>query len=96
MLEAVEGLADFRLDIAIARRELIAEDMQQGKLDLVGAVGIRRMDGRLDVGGVVEQDIEDIVAFMFVGADDLCIDGDMIGLCRKFCSGSHKEAVASV
>jgi hypothetical protein len=42
--------------------------MQQGKIDLVGAVGIRRMDGRLDVGRVVEEDIEDVVALMFNAA----------------------------
>ena len=53
--------------------------MQQGKIDLVGAVGLRRMDVWLDAGCVVEQDIEDIVTLMVVGADDLRIDGDMIG-----------------
>ena len=53
--------------------------MQQGKIDLVGAMRIGRMDIWLDVGGIVEQEIEDVVALMFVGADDLGIDGDMIG-----------------
>ena len=75
MLEAVEGLADLRLDIAIARRELIAEDMQQGKIDLVGAMRIRRMHVRLDLGAVVEQEIEHVVALMLVGADDLALTG---------------------
>ena len=79
MFEAVEGLADFRLDIPVAGGELIPEHMQEGKIHLVGTVRIGGMDLRLDVGGVVEQDIEDIVTLMFVGADDLRIDGDMIG-----------------
>jgi hypothetical protein len=44
MLEAIESLTDFRLNIAVPWSELIPEHMQQGKVDLVGAVGIRRMD----------------------------------------------------
>ena len=67
VLEAIEGLADFRLDIAVAWGELIAEHMQEGKIDLVGVVGIRRMDVWVDLHRVVEQAIEDIVALMFVG-----------------------------
>ena len=79
VLESHRGPPDFRLDIPVARRELIAKDMEERKIDLVGAVRIRGMDVRLDVGGIVEQEIEHIVALMFVGADDLGIDRDMIG-----------------
>jgi hypothetical protein len=33
----------------------------------------------LDIGGVVKQDIEHVVAFVLVCADDVGIDGDMVG-----------------
>jgi hypothetical protein len=70
VLEAIEGGPDFIIDIAVARRELITEQMQDGKIDRVGAVGIRRMHFGLDVGGIVEQDIKHIVAFMVVRANN--------------------------
>ena len=37
------------------------------------------MHVRLDLGAVVEQEIEDVVALMLVGADDRGIDGDVVG-----------------
>jgi hypothetical protein len=37
------------------------------------------MDFGLDVGGIIKQDIEHVVAFMVVGANDLRMDGDMVG-----------------
>jgi hypothetical protein len=38
--------------------------MQQREVDVVGAMGVGRVDRRQDVGGVVEQDIEDEVALV--------------------------------
>ena len=49
------------------------------KVDLVGAVGIGRMDVGLDIGCVIEQEVKHIVTFMVVRADDLRVDRDMIG-----------------
>src|SRR5438445_754381 len=58
MLETIEGLLDFRLDIPVARRELIAKHMEEGKIDLVGAVRVRRMDVWVDVRSIVEQEVK--------------------------------------
>ena len=33
----------------------------------------------LDIGGVIKQDIEHVVAFVLICADDVGIDGDMVG-----------------
>jgi len=44
MLEAIEGGLHFLREIAVAGRELIAKDMQEAKIDLVGTMGIRGMD----------------------------------------------------
>ena len=61
MLEAVKRGANGIIKIPVAGRKLIAEQVQDGEIDGVGAVGIGRMDFRLDVTGIVVQDIEDIV-----------------------------------
>src|SRR5262245_53320106 len=42
--EAVEGFADLVINIPVAWRELIAKHIEDGEVDLVGAVCIRRMD----------------------------------------------------
>src|SRR5262249_10889580 len=55
MLETIEGLGDLPLEIAVAWCELIPKHMQEGEIHLIGAVGVRRMDVWLDVGGVVEE-----------------------------------------
>ena len=60
-------------------RKLITKQIQDGEIDGVRAVGIGRMDFGLDVTGVVKQDVKDIMALMVVGADDLRIDGNVIG-----------------
>ena len=50
--------------------------MQQGEIDLIGTVRIGRMNLWLDIGGVVKQDIEHVVAFVLICADDVGIDGE--------------------
>ena len=57
----------------------IAEQVQDGEIDGVSAMGIGRMDFGLDVTGIVKQHIKDIMAFMVVRPDDFCVDGDVIG-----------------
>jgi hypothetical protein len=42
-------------------------------------VRIGRMNLWLDIGGVIKQDIEHVVAFVLICADDVRIDGDMVG-----------------
>ena len=44
---------DLLVQVAITRREAIAEDMQNPEVDLIRAVRICRMLFRLDSGGVV-------------------------------------------
>jgi len=78
MLESHQGV-HFLVQVAIARRELVAERMQNPEIDLVSAVGIGRMAIRFDLRGVVVKHVEDVVAFMFLSADGLRVDGDMIG-----------------
>ena len=64
MLEALEGGVDLLVEILVARRELAAKHVEEGKSDLVGAVCIGGMHVRLDVRGIVQQQIEHIVALM--------------------------------
>jgi hypothetical protein len=49
------------MQIAVPRGELIAEDVQDEKVHMVGAVGVCRMPFRLHVCGIVVQDIVDVV-----------------------------------
>jgi hypothetical protein len=79
MFEADQGSADFIVQILVAGRELVSEQMQKGEVDLIGAVRIRRMNLRLDVSGVVEQDVEHVMAFVLVSADDVGIDRNIVG-----------------
>lgn len=78
MFEAIQGGAHFLGQILVTWGELIAKQVENGKIDLVGAVGIGRMNGGVNVGRIIEKQIEDKVAFMFVGANDSGVDGNMI------------------
>ena len=49
--EADQGSADFIVQILVAGRELVSEQMQQGKIDFIGTVRIRRMNLRLARNG---------------------------------------------
>ena len=79
MLEAIKQGANGIIKVPVAGRKLIAEQVQNGEIDGVSAMGIGRMDFGLDVTGIVKQNIKDIMAFMIVRTDDSCIDGDVIG-----------------
>ena len=54
VFETVERVGDGVVNILETGRKLIAEQMQQGKVDLIGAVRIGGVNGRLNVGGVIE------------------------------------------
>ncbi len=79
VLKTIERRAKFLLDAFIARRELIAEHMQQRKIHLVGPVRVRGMHLRVNVRGIVEEQIEDKLALMIVGTDQIGVHRDMIG-----------------
>jgi hypothetical protein len=53
---------------------LIAEHGQYPEVDLVGSVGIGRVPFRLDIRGVVVQQVVHVMALVLVGADDLSVD----------------------
>ena len=38
MVESIEGLADFIIDIPVAWSKLISEQMKDGEIDLIGSV----------------------------------------------------------
>lgn len=67
------------MQITIARCELIAEDVKGPEIYLVGPVCIRRVAVRSDIRCVVVEQVENIVAFMFMGANDLRVDRHMVG-----------------
>ena len=79
VFEADQGSADFIVQILVAGRELVCEQIQQGKIDFIGTVRIGRMNLRLDVRRVVEQDVEHVMAFVLVCSDDVGIDRDVVG-----------------
>jgi len=64
VLEAVERGPDLVIEVPVPRRELIAKDVEEGEVDLVGAMGISRVHVRLNLGAVVEQEIEHVMALM--------------------------------
>ena len=78
-VEAIERRPQFLLDGFIARRELIAEEMEQRKIHLIGPVRVSGMHLRVNVRGIVEEQIEDKLALMIVGTDHLGVYRDMIG-----------------
>ena len=57
----------------------MTEDVQNGKIDLVGAMRISRMNFGLDIGRVIVEQIENIMAFMLIGSEDSGIDGNVVG-----------------
>src|SRR6266699_4604462 len=79
VFEAIERRAEFLLDGFIARCELIPEDVQQRKIHLVGPGRVRGMHLRMNVRGIVEEQIEDKLALMIVSTDQLGVDRDMVG-----------------
>ena len=78
MLEAVEGCTDFIENVPVARGELIAEDVEERKIDRVGPVRIRRMNRGLDIGRIVEQEVKHIVTLMLVCPNDFRVDRDVV------------------
>jgi hypothetical protein len=78
VFEANQGIR-FLVQVAVTWRETVAEHMQNPEIDLVGAVRIGRVSFGFDVGSVVVKQIEYIVALVLVGADDLGIDGHVVG-----------------
>jgi len=60
VLEAVQR-SHFAADVVVPRRELVTEECQDREIDFVGAVRVGRMDARLDVGGIVVQQIEHVM-----------------------------------
>src|SRR6266571_1764772 len=79
VLEAIERRAKFLLDCFIARRELIPKHMQQSKIHLVCPERVSGMHLRVNVRGIVEEQIEDKLALMIVGTDQISVHRDMIG-----------------
>ena len=70
MVESAQPALHLTLDVAVARREAVTKLMQQGEVDVVGPLGVGGVHRRDDVGGVVEQDVENEVTLVLVGADD--------------------------
>ena len=56
VFESVECCADLVINIPVAWRELIAKHIEDGEVDLVGAVCISRMDFGLAVSGIIKQE----------------------------------------
>ena len=77
LFESNQGI-HFLVQITVSWGEAVAESVQYPEVDLVGSVRIGREPIRLDVGGVVIQDIENIMTFVLMRADDLGVDGYMI------------------
>ena len=75
----IDQAGDPLVEIAVARRELVSVKEQQPEVDLVGAVGVGGVPLRLDVGGVVVQDVEDETRLVLVGADDAGVAGHVVG-----------------
>jgi hypothetical protein len=77
VLESDQAI-DFLVQVSIARCELIAEHAQYPEVDLVGSVGIGRVPFRLDIRGVVVQQVVHVMALVLVRADDLGVDRHVI------------------
>ena len=77
-LEPHQGV-HFLVQVLVPRRKAVTEDVQQEEVDLVGSMRIRRVALRLNVGGVVVEQVEHVVALMLMGANDLGIDRYVVG-----------------
>ena len=79
-LEILKAVETFRLsaDIPVPGSELVAESVENQEIDAVGPVGIDGVPTGLYFGRVVVQDVEDEVAFVGIGPDDLGIDGHIV------------------
>jgi hypothetical protein len=63
VLESDQAI-DFLVQVSIARCELIAEHAQYPEVNLVGSVGIGRVPFRLDIRGVVVQQVVHVMALV--------------------------------
>ncbi len=79
MLKAIGRRMHLIVKLVFARCKLVTKEMQQRKVYLIGAMGVRRMNSRLHVGRIIVKNVENIVAIMLVGADDASIKRHMIG-----------------
>ena len=89
VFESVEGLTDFVVYILVSWGKLVAEQVEDGKIYLIGSVRVGGMNFRLNVSRIIEQNIEDgkpkasvafcIMALVFVSANNFGIDGNMVG-----------------
>ena len=75
--------------ILVSWGKLVAEQVEDGKIDLIGSVRVGGMNFRLNVSRIIEQNIEHItgrfvpsdnhMALVFVSANNFGIDGNMVG-----------------
>ena len=79
MQKSVKHLVHFVVEITIAWGKLVAKEVQYAKVHLVGAMGICRMHGRLNIGWVVVEQVKNIMALMLIGANDSRANRDVIG-----------------
>lgn len=71
---------DLLLDVFIARGKLAAEEeMEEREVHFIDSVGVRGVYFRVDVGRIVREDVEDVVALVLVGADDPDADRHGVG-----------------
>ena len=84
MLKSIERRSDLFPDVLVPRSELVAGDIQDGKVYGVDPVRIRRVDLRNDIGRVAFEEVVQVTTFVFVRADDLrvrrqVVDHQVIG-----------------
>lgn len=63
--------------------ELVAEGVQEREVHLIGAMRVRGVNLRLNIGAVVEQNVEDEVALMIVNTDVAGVDRNVVGGDRR-------------
>ena len=69
VFESIEGLTDFVVYILVSWGKLVAEQVEDGKIDLIGSVRVGGMNFRLNVSRIIEQNIEHITG-RFVPSDN--------------------------
>lgn len=78
MLKAHQG-GNSLVQITIARGKLVTECVQNPKIDLIGAMRIGRVPFRLNVGSIIEQQVEHVMALMLMGSNNLGVDRHVVG-----------------
>lgn len=76
----IEHMLNHGTDLSITRRKLVTIQIQQRKVDVIDAMGVGRHHIGDDLRAVVHQQVKEVMAFMFIRANNPVVNAHMMGI----------------